>query len=41
MTLIGIGSLVIHHQVGQVHHLTTQLEVKKVNTLIRLSKVIL
>lgn len=41
MTLIGIGSLVIHHQVGPVHPLTTQLEVKKVNTLIRLSKVIL
>lgn len=40
MTLTGLGSLAVHHQLGPVHRLTTQLEVRKVNTLIRLSKVI-
>ena len=38
--LIGLGGLAVHHQLRPVHHLTTQQEVRKVNTLIRLSKII-
>lgn len=40
MTLTGLGSLGVHRQLGPVQHLTIQLEVRKVNTLIRLSKTI-
>ena len=38
MTLTGIGSLAVHHQLELVQHLITQLEVKKVNNLVQLSK---
>lgn len=32
MTLTGLGSLVVHHQLGRVQRLTTQLEARKVKT---------
>lgn len=32
MTLTGIGSLAVHHQLGRVQRLTTQLEARKVKT---------